>query len=77
MIVFIACYKNKQVLVNRPPDEGEARRAIPPPLLFLKSYFAKDLFFVNLLLCHSPRHPKLFWPRHSQGLIGDPSEKDI
>ena len=32
----------------------------------------KWCFPTNKLLCHSLRHPKLFWSRHSQNLVGDP-----
>ena len=27
----------------------------------------------NSLLCHSPKHPKLIWPRHSQNLVRGPA----
>ena len=37
---------------------------------FCKIAFCQKCFLGNLLLCHSPRHPKLFWPRDSQNFVG-------
>ena len=46
---------------------------LPPSPLFLKSYFARDVFQGNSLLYHSQRHPKFFWPRHFQNFVGGPA----
>ena len=35
------------------------------------AFFCQGFFLGNWLLCHSPKHPKL-WPRHYQNLVGDP-----
>ena len=32
--------------------------------------FCQECFLENLLLCYYPRHPKLFWPWHSQNFVG-------
>ena len=38
----------------------------PPPPTFPEIELRRECFLANSLLCHSPRHLKLFWPRHSQ-----------
>ena len=42
-------------------------------LTFSEIVLCQGCFPGNSLLCYSPRHPKLFWPRHSQNLVGGPS----
>ena len=39
---------------------------------FSEIILCQGLFPGNSTLCQSPRHPKLFWPRHLQNLVGDP-----
>ena len=56
--------------MGEPGGGGHSRP--PPPPTFLKIVLCQGCFPGNSLLCHSPRHPKLFWPRHSQNLVGDP-----
>ena len=49
-----------QVLWRREGPGGHA-----PPLVLCQERFPG-----NSLLCNSQRHPKLFWFRHSQNLVG-------
>ena len=58
---------------NRPTDEGGAGGKWRRPTFF-EIVLSEECFPGNLLLCHSPVHPKLFWPRHSQNLVGDPDQ---
>ena len=39
------------------------------PLFFL-NHILPGRFSGKLLLCNYPRHPKLFWPQHSQNFVG-------
>ena len=60
----------------QPPSPQEWGREVyrgswlPP--IFSEIVFCQGCFPGNFLSCHSPRHPKLFWPRHFQSLVGGP-----
>ena len=45
------------------------------PQYFMKLYFVRNVLPENRFCYHSSRHPKLFWPWHSQNLCGDPAKK--
>ena len=38
----------------------------------VQMFFCQGCFLGNSLLCHSPKHPKLFWPCYSLNLVGAP-----
>ena len=52
------------------PTKGEAMGAMSPT--FSETVLCQGCLPGNSLLCHSPRHPKPFWPQHSQNLVGGP-----
>ena len=52
-------------------DEGVARRG-KDPTTFSEIILCQGCFPGNSFLCHSPRHLKLSWSRHSQNLLGGP-----
>ena len=63
--------------ITGPPTEGggqRGQRGHAPHPTFSEIVFCKGYFPGNSLLCHSSKHPKLFWPRHSQNLVGGPVE---
>ena len=49
--------------------QSRGRRPCLSPSFF-EIVLCQGYFLGNLLLFHSARHPKLFWPRHSQNLVG-------
>ena len=48
-------------------------RGTMPPSTFSEIVLCQEPFRGNSLLCHSQRHPKFFWPRHSPNLVGGPT----
>ena len=56
---------------SRGQGEREAGGHISP-LIFLKVR-CQVVITGNSLLCHSPKHRKLIWPRHCQNLVGGPA----
>ena len=53
----------------RPKGRWEDGNAILRPAFF-EIVLCQGWFPGNLLLCHSPIHPKLFWPQNSYNLVG-------
>ena len=43
-----------------------------PPSNFSWNYALSRMFLGNSFFCHSPRHPELFWSRHTQDLVDGP-----
>ena len=63
-------------VMKRPPNEGgEWGQGGHDPPTFSEIVICHWCFPGNLLLCHSLRHPELFWPRHSQNLVGGADER--
>ena len=65
---FFVNFEHISYRVFRSPNQG-GRRGEPT---FTEIVLCREFLPGNLLLCRSPRHPKLFWPQHSQNLVGDP-----
>ena len=66
-----------QALRRRGEETGGPAHPLPPPShahthTFYEIVLCLGCFLGNLLLCHSPRHSKHFWLRHSQILVGGP-----
>ena len=58
-----------KLTVSGPPKKGGQLGALPIFLPTLSEIIlCREFFPENSLLCHSPRHPKLFWPQHSQNV---------
>ena len=51
-------------------DQGRGGRHGGHGPSFSEIAFCQECFLRNSLLCHYPRHPKHFWPRHSQNFVG-------
>ena len=56
-------------------DQTPRQKGVRPKLV--KSYFAKVDFLEIRILCLFPRHPKLYWPRHSKNLVGVPEDQSL
>ena len=72
ILILFNCHTSDNFFVNNALSPWRKGGSGPYPSPTFSESTLPVCYAGNLLLCHSPKHPKLIWPRQCQNLVGDP-----